>query len=84
MVLLSVICWTVSVLGQSKVKISRDGGYSNIVIKFDSDVNQHFCAQYIRRLQVSLSFRDSEIILILMTKNNTLSCKAKDNKRIIM
>ena len=63
LVLLSVICWTAAVLGQSKVKISRDGGYSNIVIKFDSDVNQHFCAQYIRHLQVSLySVSSSEIL----------------------
>ena len=44
------ICLT----GGSRVEISRDGGYSNIVIKFDSDVNQHYCAQYIRYLQVSI------------------------------
>ena len=46
------ICLT----GGSRVEISRDGGYSNIVIKFDSDVNQHYCAQYIRYLQVSCSY----------------------------
>ena len=52
------ICLT----GGSRVEISRDGGYSNIVIKFDSDVNQHYCAQYIRYLQVSSSF----LIIILI------------------
>ena len=46
------ICLT----GGSRVEISRDGGYSNIVIKFDSDVNQHYCAQYIRYLQVSIHY----------------------------
>ena len=52
--LLLVIGFIVFVSTDSKVEISRDGGYSNIVIKFDSDVNQHYCAQYIRRIEVRL------------------------------
>ena len=52
--LLLVIGSIVLVSTDSKVEISRDGGYSNIVIKFDSDVNQHYCAQYIRHIEVRL------------------------------
>ena len=63
--LLSVISLSICLAGGrsgSRVEISRDGGYSNIVIKFDSDVNQHYCAQYIRYLQVSVPY----IILIII------------------
>ena len=37
----------------SRIQISPDGGYSNIVIKFDNDVSQRGCAAYIQRLTVS-------------------------------
>ena len=36
----------------SRIQISADGGYSNIVIKFDNDVSQHHCSLYIKYLTV--------------------------------
>ena len=68
LLLVSVITLISCVSGQSKVEISRDGGYSNIVIKFDSDVNQHYCAQYIRHLQVRFY---SSVFLIPLLLYNT-------------
>ena len=68
LLLVSVIALISCVSGQSKVEISRDGGYSNVVIKFDSDVNQHYCAQYIRHLQVRFY---SSVFLIPLLLYNT-------------
>ena len=40
----------------SRIQISPDGGYSNIVIKFDNDVSQRGCSAYIKHLTVSPKF----------------------------
>ena len=37
----------------SGILLAPDGGYTNIVVKFDNDVSQRHCATYIQRLTVS-------------------------------
>ena len=42
----------------SKISISADGGYSNIVIKLDTKVNPLHCAHYIERISVRFDIMD--------------------------
>ena len=49
----------------SKISISADGGYSNIVIKLDTKVNPLHCALYVER--ISVRFLD------LCTSNSNLN-----------
>ena len=55
LVILQILC-QLSECNRSGIQISSDGGYSNIVIKFDDKVNQHQCAQYIKYIKVSFIF----------------------------
>ena len=39
-------------ISESKIRIAPDGGYSDIVVKIDKDVDERSCATYITHLTV--------------------------------
>ena len=50
----------------SGILLAPDGGYTNIVVKFDNDVSQRHCATYIQRLTVSKSLKKLNLGLLLV------------------
>ena len=43
---------------ETKIRITPDGGYTNIVVKIDENVNEMFCSQYIKHMRVSKKWRE--------------------------
>ena len=57
--LLTIVLVIINLCGsesRSRIQISPDGGYSNIVVKLDNDVSQQNCALYIKHLTVRKIF----------------------------
>jgi len=40
---------------ETKIRITPDGGYTNIVVKIDENVNEMFCSQYIKHMRETIT-----------------------------